>query len=97
MRVNGLDVFWPRTGEIESGGTESIALWMIDTAHNEESFFVRQVYLLGAADPHKALKTTLRAEIDDEAWVMVNSDVSRPFDKAEDRLHRGEGDQPPGR
>ena len=81
VRVKGVDVFRPQTGEIESGGIDSIALWMIDTAYNEESFFVRQAYFLGAADPYKALKTTLKAEIDAEAWATLNSDVSRPFDK----------------
>jgi adenine-specific DNA-methyltransferase len=81
VRVKGVDVFRPQTGEIESGGTDSIALWMIDTEYNEESFFVRQAYFLGAADPYKALKTTLKAEIDAEAWATLNSDVSRPFEK----------------
>jgi adenine-specific DNA-methyltransferase len=81
VRVTGVDVFRPQTGEIESGGTDSIALWMIDTAYNEESFFVRHAYFLGAADPYKALKTTLKAEIDAEAWATLNSDVSRPFAK----------------
>ncbi len=81
VRVKGVDAFRPQTGEIESGGTDSIALWMIDTAYNEESFFVRQAYFLGASDPYKALKTTLKAEIDAEAWATLNSDVSRPFEK----------------
>ena len=81
VRVKGVDVFRPQTGEIESGGTDSIALWMIDTAYNEESFFVRQAYFLGAADPYKSLKTTLKAEIDAEAWATLSSDVSRPFEK----------------
>ncbi len=81
VRVKGVDVFRPQTGEIESGGTDSIALWMIDTAYNEESFFVRQAYFLGASDPYKALKTTLKAEVDAEAWATLNSDVSRPFAK----------------
>ncbi len=81
VRVKGVDVFRPQTGEIESGGTDSIALWMIDTAYNEESFFVRQAYFLGAADPYKALKTTLKAEIDADAWATLHSDVSRPFEK----------------
>ncbi|MCZ8167276.1 MAG: site-specific DNA-methyltransferase [Betaproteobacteria bacterium] len=81
VRVKGVDVFRPQTGEIESGGTDSIALWMIDTEYNEESFFVRQAYFLGASDPYKALKTTLKAEIDAEAWATLNSDVSRAFEK----------------
>ncbi len=29
------------------------------------------------------LKTTLKAEIDQEAWETLNSDTSRPFDKPE--------------
>jgi adenine-specific DNA-methyltransferase len=40
---------------------------------------VRQAYFLGAADPYKALKTSLKAEIDEEAWASLNSDVSRAF------------------
>jgi adenine-specific DNA-methyltransferase len=81
VRIKGIDVFKPQSGEIESGGPESIALWMIDTDYNEESFFVRHAYFLGANDPYKALKTTLKAEIDEEAWASLNSDTSRPFPK----------------
>jgi adenine-specific DNA-methyltransferase len=82
VRIKGVDVFKPQTGEIESGGPDTIALWFIDTDYNEESFFVRHAYFLGAAtDPYKALKTTLRAEIDEEAWSSLNSDTSRPFPK----------------
>ncbi|MDT3687481.1 MAG: site-specific DNA-methyltransferase [Pseudorhodoplanes sp.] len=79
VKINGIDVFKPQTGEIESGGPESIALWMIDTDYNEESFFVRHAYFLGANGPYRALKTTLKAEIDEEAWASLNRDVSRPF------------------
>jgi adenine-specific DNA-methyltransferase len=60
VKIKGVDVFKPQTGEIESGGPDTIALWFIDTDYNEESFFVRHAYFLGAAtDPYKALKTTL--------------------------------------
>ncbi len=80
VRIKGVDVFKPQTGEIESGGPDTIALWFIDTDYNEESFFVRHAYFLGAAtDPYKALKTTLKAEIDEEAWASLHSDTSRPF------------------
>jgi adenine-specific DNA-methyltransferase len=81
VAIKGVDVFKPQSGEIESGGPDTIALWMIDTDYNEESFFVRQAYFLGANDPYKALKTTLKAEIDDEAWSSLRSDTSRPFPK----------------
>jgi len=81
VKINGVDVFHPNTGEIRSDGAEGIACWFIDTDYNGESFFVRHAYFLGANDPYKALKTTLKVEIDKEAWDSLNSDVSRPFDK----------------
>ena len=81
VKVNGVDVFHPNTGEVRSDGAEGIACWFIDTDYNEESFFVRQAYFLGANDPYKALKTTLKAEIDPDAWETLHSDTSRPFDK----------------
>jgi adenine-specific DNA-methyltransferase len=81
VKVNGVDVFHPNTGKVQSDGADGIACWFIDTDYNEESFFVRHAYFLGANDPYKALKTTLKAEINEEAWATLNSDTSRSFDK----------------
>ena len=83
VKVNGVDVFHPNTGEVRSDGVEGIACWFIDTDYNEESFFVRHAYFLGANDPYKSLKTTLKAEINREAWETLHSDTSRSFDKPE--------------
>ena len=81
VRVNGVDVFHPSSGEVRSDGADGIACWVIDTDYNEESFFVRQAYFLGAGDPYKSLKTTLKAEINTEAWSTLRSNTSRPFPK----------------
>ena len=81
VKVNGVDVFHPQTGEVRSDGPDGIACWFIDTDYNEESFFVRHAYFLGANDPYKALKTTLKAEINQDAWATLHSDTSRPFPK----------------
>lgn len=81
VKINGVDVFHPQTGEVRSDGAEGIACWFIDTDYNEESFFVRHAYFLGANDPYKALKTTLKAEINEEAWATLRSDTSRAFAK----------------
>jgi len=83
VRVKGVDVFKPQTGEVVSDGPDGIACWFIDTNYNEESFFVRHAYFLGANDPYKSLKTTLRAEIDEAAWESLHSDTSRTFLKPE--------------
>lgn len=81
VKVNGVDVFHPNTGEVRSDGAEGIACWFIDTDYNEESFFVRHAYFLGTNDPYKSLKATLKAEINLDAWESLNSDISRAFPK----------------
>jgi len=83
VQIKGVDVFDPRTGEVRSAGADNIACWFIDTDYNGESFFVRHAYFLGQNDPYKALKTTLKAEINEEAWATLHSDTSRPFAKPE--------------
>ena len=81
VKIHGVDVFHPQSGEVRSSNADEIACWFIDTDYNEESFFVRHAYFLGASDPYKSLKTTLKAEIDEEAWSSLYSDTSRPFAK----------------
>ncbi len=83
VKVNGVDVFHPNTGEVRSDGPDGIACWFIDTDYNQEAFFVRHAYFLGASDPYKSLRTTLKAEIDADAWESLHSDTSRPFSKPE--------------
>ena len=79
VEVLGVDVFDPTTGEVRASGKDDIAAWFIDTNYNEESFFVRHAYFMGANDPYKSLKTSLKAEIDQEAWETLYRDTSRPF------------------
>lgn len=81
IKVNGVDVFDPNTGDIRSSDTKGIAAWFIDTDYNEESFFVRHAYFLGANDPYKSLKTALQTEIDEDAWATLYADTSRPFER----------------
>ena len=80
VKVNGVDVFHPNTGEIRSDGPDGIACWFVDTDYNEESFFVRHAYFLGANDPYKALKTTLKTEIHREAGKPAQRHLP-PFDR----------------
>ena len=76
VKINGVDVFHPNTGEIRSDDAGDIACWFVDTDYNEESFFARHAYFLGANDPYKSLKTTLKSEINQEAWATLKSDTS---------------------
>ncbi len=81
VKINGVDVFDPSTGEVRSDEPATIACWFIDSDYNGESFFVRQAYFLGQNDPYKSLKTSLKAEIDSDAWESLNSDTSVAFGK----------------
>jgi adenine-specific DNA-methyltransferase len=81
VELLGVDVYDPTTGEVRSTSTDQVALWMIDTNYNGESFFVRHCYFTGSQDPYKRLRTALKAEIDEEAWASLYSTVSRSFAK----------------
>jgi adenine-specific DNA-methyltransferase len=83
VEIKGVDVYNPTTGEIRSSGTQEIALWMIDTDYDEESFFVRHCYFTGDNDPYKRLKAALKADIDPEAWETLYQTKSRPFRRPE--------------
>ena len=83
VEIRGLDIYDPTTGEIRSSATDEIACWFIDTAYNEESFFVRQAYFTGKDKPYEKLKKALRAEIDENAWEALYSNKSRPFTRPE--------------
>jgi adenine-specific DNA-methyltransferase len=81
--LHGVDVYDPNTGDIRSNDTSQIALWMIDTQYNEESFFVRECYFTGGQDPFARLKRALKAEIDELAWASLNRTESRLFPRPE--------------
>ncbi|PJE37488.1 site-specific DNA-methyltransferase [Pseudooceanicola lipolyticus] len=79
VRLLGVDIFRPATGEVSSSDPDEIACWFIDTDYDEQSFFVRHAYFPGAEIPYKQLKTTLKAEIDEEAWESLKRTESRAF------------------
>ncbi len=81
VELKGVDIFRPATGEVVSSEPDDIACWFIDTDYNEESFFVRHAYFPGADVPYKQLKTTLKGEVDEEAWESLKRTVSRPFSR----------------
>jgi adenine-specific DNA-methyltransferase len=79
VELNGVDVYDPNTGELRSNDTSQIALWMIDSDYDGESFFVRHCYFTGGQKPYERLKRALKAEIDEQAWAELYGTVSRSF------------------
>jgi adenine-specific DNA-methyltransferase len=89
VEIRGVDVYNPTTGDLHSGGTDDVAMWMLDTTYDEEEFFVRHIYFAGtegkpdALDPYARLRRALRAQVDEAAWSTLYSTRSRPFPRPE--------------
>ncbi|WP_025769254.1 hypothetical protein [Thioalkalivibrio sp. HK1] len=82
VEIKGVDIFDPTTGDVKASGADDIACWFVDTDYNDEAFFVRHAYFSGGGpDPFKRLKTTLKSEIDQDAWQTLYTTISRPFEK----------------
>jgi adenine-specific DNA-methyltransferase len=81
VEVLGFDYYNPKTGNVESGGKNRIAMWMLDTDYNGRSFFPRQVFfpMAGAKDGWNRLAKNLKAEIDMEKIEAFRGTVSLPF------------------
>jgi adenine-specific DNA-methyltransferase len=82
VKVQGFDYYNTITGTIESGGTEKIALWMLDTDYDGRSIFARQVFfpMSGERDGWSRLAKNLKAEIDEELIEAYKGTVSLPFE-----------------
>ncbi|MEL7643125.1 MAG: site-specific DNA-methyltransferase, partial [bacterium] len=81
VSVHGFDYYNTRTGEIESGGSEKIAVWLLDTDYDGRSLFPRQVFFPMAGDNEgwAKLAKNLKAEIDEDLIEAYRGTVSLPF------------------
>ena len=87
VAVHGFDYYNTRTGEVESGGAERIALWMLDPDYDGRSLFPRQVFfpMAGPGDGWARLARNLGAEIDEAAIEAWRGTVSLPFEPGRHR------------
>ena len=85
VEVHGFDYYNTRTGGIESGGKDKIAVWMLDTDYDGRSLYPRQVFfpMAGGDEGWAKLARDLRAEIDKERIEAYRGTVSLPFEAGE--------------
>lgn len=81
VEVMGFDYFNTKTGELESGGKNKIAMWMLDTDYDGRALYPRQVFfpMAGAKDGWSKLAKNLKAEIDEELIEAYRGTESLPF------------------
>jgi adenine-specific DNA-methyltransferase len=82
VEVNGFDYYNPVNGNVESGGTEKIAMWMLDTDYDGRSLYPHQVFfpMSGEKDGWSRLAKNLKAEIDEDLIEAYRGTVSLPFE-----------------
>jgi adenine-specific DNA-methyltransferase len=87
VSVLGFDYYNTKTGQIESGGADRIAVWMLDTDYDGRSLYPRQVFfpMAGEKEGWAKLARNLRAEIDEERIEAYRGTVSLPFALGEHR------------
>ncbi len=81
VEVCGFDYYNPASGEIESGDTRKIAMWLLDTDYDGRSLYPRQVFfpMSGEKDGWSRLAKNLRAEIDEDLIEAYRGTESLPF------------------
>jgi adenine-specific DNA-methyltransferase len=81
VTVNGFDYYNTRTGEVESGDSSKIVMWMIDTDYDGRSIYPQQVFfpMDGKHGGWNKLAKTLQAQIDEELIIKYQGTESIPF------------------
>ena len=87
VEVRGFDYYNTRTGNIDSGGTENIAMWLLDTNYDGRSLYPRQVFfpMAGEKEGWARLAKNLKAEIDEELIEAYRGTVSLPFEPGDNK------------
>ncbi|BCL34172.1 site-specific DNA-methyltransferase [Nostoc sp. MS1] len=82
VEIHGFDYYNTRTGNIESGNVEKIAMWMLDTDYDGRSVFPSQVFfpMAGEKDGWSRLARNLKAEIDEDLIESYRGTISLPFE-----------------
>ncbi|MEN6371751.1 MAG: site-specific DNA-methyltransferase [Armatimonadota bacterium] len=85
VEVAGFDYYNTKTGAVESGGTEKIAVWMLDTDYDGRSLYPRQVFfpMSDTSNGWLKLAKNLNGEIDHELIEAYRGTVSLPFEAGE--------------
>ena len=84
VEVRGFDYYNTKTGDVESGGEDKIALWSLDTDYDGRSLYPSQVFfpMAGSNDGWARLAKNLRAEIDEDLIEAYRGTVSLPLRRA---------------
>ena len=85
VRVNGLDVYNSKTGQVEPADARRVSCMMVDTNFNGESFFARRINFPNATKGYakmiERMRSAFNREIDDRKWATMQSETTIPFER----------------
>ncbi len=81
VEVKGFDYYNTKSGDIESGDSSKIAMWLLDTDYDERSVYPQQMFfpMSGTSDGWSKLVKTLKSEIDESLLEHYSGTKSLPF------------------
>ena len=81
VSIQGFDYYNTKTNNLEKGGKDKIAIWLLDTNYDERSLYPRQVFfpLSGSKDGWERLKKNLKSELNLELMDKFKGTESIPF------------------
>ena len=87
VEVHGWDYYNPSSGNVESGGTNKIAMWILDMDYDGRAVFPRQVFfpMAGKSEGWAKLAKSLNSEIDEDLIEKYKGTTSLPFKKGKNK------------
>jgi adenine-specific DNA-methyltransferase len=83
VRLLGVDIYDPITGEVHSESGDRVAAWFLDTDYDGKTFHICQAFFPGDPDAWEKLQRALKATIPEEAFEKMRGTVSFPFKPGE--------------
>ncbi len=85
--LRGFDYYNARSGDIESGDSSRISMWMLDTDYDGRSIYPQQVFfpMGGKALSWSKLAKTLRVQLDEELINKYSGTRSIPFEAGKNK------------
>jgi adenine-specific DNA-methyltransferase len=83
VKLLGVDIYDPLTGEVQSTRGEDVAAWFLDTDYDGKTFKISQAFFPGDPDAWEKLQRALKAQIAPEAFEQMRGTVSFPFQPGE--------------
>jgi len=86
VKVNGVDLYDPNTGQVISDQGDQIAAWFLDIDYDQRTFNICQAFFPGSGqNPWEKLARALRGTIQEEAFEVLRGLESLPFQLGEEQ------------